>query len=166
MASMSLQASLRTCKVDPGLANKVESDRFLNPNNMVCPIWNGHDTAGRQVCPDSFMTKSGGCNSAEDRVLVENTVTRPQYMEIIMDELALNAWGVEEPTVTGQFGLDTRFGNVIKNYRKSCGGRAQNYQAGMRGVHDSLHRKIDIASNGFESAMVDRKTGWIPMSNY
>lgn len=49
---------------------------------MVCPIWNGIDTAGREVCPDSFMTKRAGCNSADDRVIVENNL-RPQYAEYI-----------------------------------------------------------------------------------
>ena len=80
--SISLQSALRTCKVDTGWANKIESDRFLNPEQMVCPIWNGMDTAGRRVCPDSFFTKNPGCNSAEDRVVVENNL-RPQYMEYI-----------------------------------------------------------------------------------
>ena len=78
----SLESSIRTCKVDTAYANKVESDRFLNPSNMVCPIWNGVDTSGRTVCPDSFWTKRAGCNSAEDRVVVENN-QRPQYMEYI-----------------------------------------------------------------------------------
>ena len=81
--SVSLEAALRTCKVDSAYANKVQSDRFLNPNNMVCPVWNGVDTAGREVCPDSFYTKRAGCNSAEDRVAVENNVSRPQYLEYI-----------------------------------------------------------------------------------
>ena len=80
--SISLESSIRTCKVDTAYANKVESDRFLNPSNMVCPIWNGVDTSGRTVCPDSFWTKRAGCNSAEDRVVVENN-QRPQYMEYI-----------------------------------------------------------------------------------
>lgn len=80
--SVSLESAIRTCKVDTAFASKVQSDRFLNPNNMVCPIWNGMDNLGRQVCPDSFYTKSGGCNSAEDRVVVENN-QRPQYMEYI-----------------------------------------------------------------------------------
>lgn len=141
MASISLEASLRTCKVDTGWANKVESDRFLNPNLMVCPIWNGRDSAGRQVCPDSFMTKRAGCNSAEDRVVVENNVSRPQYMEYIN----LNANGVQgdiygntmgsqqtgvrdqmldnTANVTGQFGLQTGFGqNVLQNCSTKCGG--------------------------------------------
>lgn len=89
--AISLESAIRTCKVETGWANKVESDRFLNPNNMVCHIWNGMDTSGRQVCPDSFYTKRAGCNSAEDRVMVENNVSRPQYMEYI----TLNANGID-----------------------------------------------------------------------
>ena len=91
--SVSLESGIRTCKVVTGWANKVQSDRFQNPNLMVCPIWNGVDTAGRRACPDSFMTKRAGCNSAEDRVMVENNVSRPQYMEYVN----LNAAGIAAP---------------------------------------------------------------------
>ena len=80
---ISLESSIRTCKVNPEEADRIESDRFLNPHNMVCPMWQGVDLTGRQVCPDSFYTKRAGCNSAEDRVVVENRVSRPQYMEYI-----------------------------------------------------------------------------------
>ena len=83
MSSISLEAAIRTCKVDTAYSNKIQSDRFLNPSLMVCPVWNGVDTTGREVCPDSYWTKNAGCNSAEDRVMVENSVSRPQYMEYI-----------------------------------------------------------------------------------
>ena len=83
MATLSLESAIRTCKVDTAYANKVQSDRFLNPSLMMCPVWNGVDTTGRQVCVDSFNTKRAGCNSAEDRLMVENSVSRPQYMEYI-----------------------------------------------------------------------------------
>ena len=92
MSSLSLEASIRTCKVDTAWANRVESDRFFNPNNMVCPVWNGMDSAGRKVCPDSFVTKTAGCNSAEDRVMVEND-QRPQYMEYV--NLSANGFGAD-----------------------------------------------------------------------
>jgi len=92
MSSLSLNAALRVCKVDVGYADKVNSDRFLNPNNMLCPLWNGLDVAGRPVCPDSFNTKSAGCNSALDRVMVENDVFRPKYTEYI----TLNASGINQ----------------------------------------------------------------------
>ena len=90
MSNLSLEASIKTCKVDTAWANRAESDRFLNPALMTCPIFNGYDSAGRPVCPDSFYTKSAGCNSAEDRVLVENGL-RPQYAEYI--NLSANGYG-------------------------------------------------------------------------
>ena len=40
------------------------------------------DLAGRPVCADSFYTKRSGCNSAMDRVVVENNL-RPQYFDYI-----------------------------------------------------------------------------------
>ena len=58
MASISLEAAIRTCKVDTAYANKVQSDRFLSPSLLMCPVWNGVDTTGRQVCPDSFYNNS------------------------------------------------------------------------------------------------------------
>lgn len=89
--SISLEGAIRTCKVDTAWAPRVESDRFFNPNNMVCPVWNGMDTTGRIVCPDSFWTKRAGCNSALDRVDVENA-QRPQYAEYInLDASGINA---------------------------------------------------------------------------
>lgn len=134
--SVSLESAIRTCKVDTAWANKVESDRFLNPNNMVCPIWNGVDTAGREVCPDSFWTKNAGCNSASDRVVVENNVSRPQYMEYItlsangiQGNIYGNTMGYTNSKIrtqglnnvhglTGQFGQVTDFGSQIY---PSCG---------------------------------------------
>lgn len=68
---VNLESALRTCKVDTGYSSRIQSDRFLNPRNLVCPVWNGLDTAGRLACADSFKTKREGCNSAEDRVGVE-----------------------------------------------------------------------------------------------
>ncbi len=43
----------------------------------------GTDLTGRAICPDSFMTKSAGCNTPEDRIYIENTVSRPHYYEYI-----------------------------------------------------------------------------------
>lgn len=79
---ISIEAATRTCKVDTGSAARIESDRFLNPQMAVCPVWTGRDLSGRQVNADSFYTKRAGCNSAEDRVMVENSL-RPQYSEYI-----------------------------------------------------------------------------------
>lgn len=82
MSLISLNGSLRTCKVDQGWASRIQSDRFENPDLMVCPVWSGYDLTNRAVCVDSFYTKSPGCNSPLDRVNVENYL-RPQYMEYI-----------------------------------------------------------------------------------
>lgn len=106
--SVSLESAIRTCKVDTAYANKVESDRFLNPQNMVCPVWNGMDTAGRKVCPDSFWTKNAGCNSSEDRVVVENNL-RPQYMEYIN----LSANGIDGAMYGSNGGSKEMYGNTM-----------------------------------------------------
>lgn len=138
MANISLLGSIRTCKVDSGWANKLESDRFLNPSLMVCPPWNGFDTAGRPSCWDSFRTKTAGCNSSADRILVENGL-RPQYMEYV----TLNASGIRggqqcnqsgvnqdmqcqqsatnaTHNITGQYGVDTGFGQNIQANCSTC----------------------------------------------
>lgn len=88
--SVSLTSAINVCRVGSGEAPRLESDRFLNPMNMVCPIWNGTNLKGQNVCPDSFYTKSAGCNSALDRVLVESNL-RPDYASFV----TLNMAGVK-----------------------------------------------------------------------
>jgi hypothetical protein len=90
--SISLLGSINVCKVNTGWADKIQSDRFENPSNLLCPLWNGQDNFGRFVHPDSFITKNAGCNSADDRIAVENFL-RPQYMEYV----ALDAAGFQAP---------------------------------------------------------------------
>ena len=87
--AMSLEASVRNCTVDTGKAITIQSDRFFNPQNMVCIPWNGLNSKGQDVCPDSFYTKTPGCDSAEDRVMVENGL-RPKYLNYV----TLNASGI------------------------------------------------------------------------
>jgi hypothetical protein len=48
------------------------------------------DSAGRKVDANSFYTKYQGCQSANDRIVVENDL-RPQYMEYV----TLDASGIE-----------------------------------------------------------------------
>ncbi|MDC3333028.1 hypothetical protein OAV62_02190 [bacterium] len=140
MANISLEGSIRTCKIDSGWADKLYSDRFLNPSNMLCPPWNGVDTSGRPVCSDSFQTKTPGCNSASDRVIVENAL-RPQYIEYV----TLDAEGIkggrqcpgrnsaanpdsvcgrnqvnQAHQFTGQYGLNTGFSQNIYPNCPTC----------------------------------------------
>jgi hypothetical protein len=134
MSNISLTGSIRTCKVETGWANKIQSDRFLNANNMVCANWNGSDTAGRPSCWAAYNTKSAGCNSALDRVSVENDL-RPQYSDYINldmqgirgdsgcrgnpanpDSVCGGANIRQSHSYTGQFGYDTGFQqNIIQN---------------------------------------------------
>lgn len=86
----SLEKSVRTCSVNTGEANRIQSDRFFNADNMVCIPWNGINSTGQEVCVDSWWTKTAGCNSAEDRVMVENDL-RPSYSSYI----TLNAAGID-----------------------------------------------------------------------
>lgn len=79
---ISLNKSVRTCKVDTGYADRIQSARFQETDLMVCPNWQGVDTPGRWVHPDSFYTKTAGCNLPMDRVAVENFL-RPTYMTYI-----------------------------------------------------------------------------------
>jgi hypothetical protein len=82
MSNISLQKSVRSCDVSTGEAPRIQSDRFFNPSNMVCIPWNGMNNKGQQVCPDSWWTKTAGCNSSEDRILVENEL-RPKYTNYV-----------------------------------------------------------------------------------
>jgi len=94
--SVSLQAALQTCRFNNANANRIQSARWQDPALMLCPIWNNVDSAGRKVCADSFMTKSYGCNSALDRVKVENN-QRPNYIEYVN----LSALGIQGPNYAG-----------------------------------------------------------------
>jgi hypothetical protein len=79
---ISLQGSLKTCKADTAWAERLQSNRFEDPENMVCIPWNGRDNVGRPAYVDSWRTKTAGCNTPADRINVENTL-RPQYMEMV-----------------------------------------------------------------------------------
>ena len=170
--NISLEGSIRTCKIDTGYADRVYSDRFLNPNNMVCSVWNGYDSAGRQVCPDSFMTKSIGCNSAEDRIYVEN-YQRPRYIEYVnlssggidgefygSDDTSMTRWNEMKGTcdlrdinsISGNFGY--QFGaNVYPN----CG--VHQYARAMAQNAEAL-RKYSALDHGYESRTMKANSGF------
>jgi hypothetical protein len=170
--NLSLEASIRTCKIDPAYAAKVQSDRFLNPHNMVCPIWNGYESAGRPACSDSFNTKNAGCNSAEDRIFVEN-YQRPQYVEYVnlssggihgefygpSSMSTMNQWsrmkGVSDlnavNNISGNYGL--QFGSTVY---PNCGVNA--YTRGMQQNADSL-RKVSAYNQAYKSNYMKNMSG-------
>jgi hypothetical protein len=170
--NVSLEAAIRTCKIDPAYAAKVQSDRFLNPSNMVCPVWNGYDSAGRPACPNSFNTKSAGCNSAEDRVFVEN-YQRPQYVEYVNlssggidgqfygnnPNTTMTQWDVmkhyndlsQVNNVAGNFGM--QFGAKVY---PSCG--VNQYKRAMAQNQEAL-RKYTAYNQGYKSNYMKRACG-------
>jgi hypothetical protein len=152
---ISIEASTRTCKVDTASAARIESDRFLNPLNVVCPTWTGRDLSGRQVNADSFYTKRAGCNSAEDRVIVENAL-RPQYSEYINLDVNEGIRGnlYENNSYFQQSGVRTKglknlrkvtgsFGGVVSGAEREfdCRGSNKNYDAMENGVHQ-MERQV------------------------
>lgn len=165
MGDLSLESAIRTCKIDVAYANKMFSDRVLNPTQMVCPVWNGFDSAGRPACADSFMTKAPGCNSAEDRIYVENNISRPRYFEYItlnpaglagniygdMPANSLTQWDMmkakndimEINGYAGNYGL--QFGSVV---RSGCGADA--YARAM-GYENTALRNAQMVDNSYSS---------------
>ncbi len=168
--NISLEGSIRTCKIDTGYAPKVFSDRFLNPGNMVCPVWNGYDSTGRPACPDSFMTKREGCNSAEDRVFVEN-YQRPRYVEYVN----LSVGGIDgefygEPSTMTQWnemkavsdlqainGISGNFGYQFgSNVFPNCG--VHQYAKAMAQNSETL-RKYSSYDQGYKSNCMKMSSG-------
>lgn len=171
MSNLSLQKSIRTCNVPTGWAANIQSDRFLNPSQMVCIPWKGTNSKGQSVCPDSFYTKTAGCNSAEDRVIVENN-QRPQYIEYVTlnangigadiygnnmsrnDLLAHNKDMDENDSITGNFGV--QWG---ANTKYTGCGTTYPYERGMAQVAEA-NRKAQVLQQGFEGYSNTRRSGF------
>ena len=133
---ISIDKSIRTSRVDTGSAARLESDRFLNSCNATCPVWNSQDTTGRMVCEDSFNTKSPGCNSAVERVEVEN-YQRPQYFDYVnLDAYGLNGNMYSQASQSRSHALN-EVHNLTGNFGQQHGSRLQysdsyaKYEKGM-----------------------------------
>ncbi len=116
MSVLSLQKSVRTCRIDSGYAPKLQSERFLNSCQVICPVWNGLDQYGRMVAPDSMMIETAGCRSALDRVDVEN-YQRPQYFELVN----LDGFGVQGNIYSDDAGNRTAFNQNLNEIVGSPG---------------------------------------------
>lgn len=159
--AISLEASVRTCDVNVGEANRIQSDRFLNPNNMVCIPWNGLNNKGQEVCPDSYYTKTGGCNSAEDRVMVENA-QRPKYSNYV----TLNTQGIsghiygnvsaQHQSLDRQKWLDQK-NSQIPNFGKQWGANVEYSKCGINAYEKGMaqlsqaQRNQGALNNGYMS---------------
>ena len=170
MSSLSLDASIRTCKVETGEATRIASDRFLNPNNMVCIPWNGYNSKGQPICADSWNTKSAGCNSAQDRVSVESFL-RPDYAAYINLNMAglqgdiyggnqtsyeeagkSNLWNDSRNKITGSFGNQWQSSNY-----SSCGVNA--YERAMAQVQQN-NRNASYANSSYKSNLNRQRAGF------
>ena len=125
---------------------------------MVCIPWNGMNNKGQIVCPDSFYTKTAGCDSAEDRVMVENAL-RPKYINYVTlgaqginghiygnesaqrNSVARTKFDADRNKFTGNFGL--QFGGDVRN--TSCSVNA--YERGMSQVSQQM-RAQNFMQNG------------------
>lgn len=72
MSTTSIEASLKARKVNTGWANRVQTERIIKQESMVCPVWGGVDSHGREVHKDTAMTTTAGCHLPNERVDVEN----------------------------------------------------------------------------------------------
>lgn len=169
--SISLEASVRSCQVNTGEANRIQSDRFFNPTNMVCIPWNGIDSEGREVCPDSFYTKTPGCDSAQDRVMVENS-QRPKYMnyvtlgaqgisghiygneEAVRNSLARDKFDNDRNKYTGNFGL--QFGANVENTSCSVGA----YERGMAQMNQQMRNQTFMQNGAIANGYRQQSGGY------
>lgn len=156
--AMSLEKSIRTCDVNVGEASRIQSDRFFNPQNMVCIPWNGYNNKGQEVSPDSWWTKTPGCDSAEDRVMVEN-MQRPQYMSYV----TLGAQGIsgdfygnyEAKTHSiGRTNFDNARNKLTGNFGSDFGANVA-YQSCSIGAYESAMAQMNQAQAG-QAAMQNR----------
>lgn len=167
--AISLEKSVRTCDVNVGEANRIQSDRFFNPMNMVCIPWNGLNSKGQEVCPDSWWTKTPGCDSAEDRVMVENA-QRPKYINYVTlgaqgidghiygnADAAINSVGRTKfdhsrDRITGNFG--TQWGANVQY--QGCSVNA--YERGMAQLNEQLRQQNSL-QNGAVANSYQRYAG-------
>lgn len=79
MSEFSLRA-LKIPRVDASWGERALAMRSQSSCSSVCPIWDGNDSYGRPVCPDTFpLLVGGGCSTAGARIDIENAVERPNY---------------------------------------------------------------------------------------
>jgi len=127
--SLSLKSAVRSCTVDAGWSSRLQSERVFCSNDLSCPTWPGRDNVGRQVCADSFKTKSAGCNSPLDRIYVEND-QRPRYSEYI----TLDTTGYSSNSANGDWGGMSSAVNSSSAYPSD--------------TSSAMWRNIPIVSNG------------------
>lgn len=160
--------SILTSKVDQGCKERLRSHRDQDPDEMMCPVWNRYDNAGRPAGEYSFYTKRAGCNSALDRLNVENQ-QRPRYTNYVLTSAAGIAGydnGYEVENYEGPGGniakvdemnarnerrfaqLNTgKFGNVSAETRKPSNSMQDAAAVGYKLSQDQMAKHAQISRN-------------------
>jgi hypothetical protein len=86
-------------RVEPGWAARYASDRFFNPNAMVCPPRKYLDLLGRPSDHYSLITTTPGCSSALDRVKVEDYQRPSDFNSVSLSGLGVNGGSWEYDSV-------------------------------------------------------------------
>jgi hypothetical protein len=154
MSTPSLTAQIVSGQVDTAIAAQLFSNRIQDSNAMMCPLWTGTDLAGRPVCKDSFYTKNAGCNSALDRIEVEDSL-RPRYAEFLLDARGIVGVGADygNNSAVGRGSVKGPLGESVARRR-----RGVNLQGGNFGVvlpseyagGKSLNQLSVDAANGYQ----------------
>jgi hypothetical protein len=99
------------------------------------------DSSGRHVCKDSYYTKRAGCNSASDRISVENDISRPQYMEYITLSANGIAGNIYEKTDQYKESVDRK--NELSNINNVTGNFGSQYGANIKSTCSGGFSKHD-----------------------
>lgn len=75
-----IESAMRNFKVDTAQTNRVAGDRYINPNNMLCGVFNNRDAYGRDVSSNSYPHETAGCTLPSYRINIENEL-RPRFSE-------------------------------------------------------------------------------------
>jgi len=90
MSYISLSSAIKSSRVDPSRAVNVQSARFQSTCALSCPVKEKRDIYGRDVCIGTVNSKTQGCDTAVDRITIENQL-RPN----VYDYMAQIPWGGE-----------------------------------------------------------------------
>ena len=150
-----LLGALTYNQVNVGVGPQLAGYRTLYPDAMMCPMWTGTDLAGRPVCENSFYTKRAGCNSALDRIKVEDSL-RPRYAEFLLDARGIKGVGAdygdsqlsEVHTLTQQLVGERRAAIGVQNGNFGIV-TPSTYQYGLSNAYNEL------ASNAFQNIAED-----------
>jgi hypothetical protein len=139
-------------KVNTAAATQLYSDRRHNPEEMSCPMWDGMDVSGRPVCADSFSTKMEGCNTAEDRIFVENNL-RPHYSSY----LTLDAAAIKGDIYDSRSDIISATTDSSAAYRSAIAGKTPQFgtvsSKKIRPIHGN--KGSVVAANAYASQDAD-----------